>query len=69
MTPGPLTPERRRRIMSAATLQLEAMLQRLGCANPLVTVRLTDTDPAPEPGSYIDIAVAARIRLSDSTTP
>jgi len=58
-----MTIEQSRRSMEAAQLVLQTALEALGCPNPLVSVRVTDVDTAPEPGAYLDVACSARIPL------
>ena len=45
-------------------IALKSALARVGGADPLVSVRLTDVDAGPE-GPYLDVALAARIRVAD----
>lgn len=45
--------------------RIMAALAGLGAPRPLVVTRLIDADPEPEPGPYVDIAVSARVLVSD----
>jgi hypothetical protein len=61
--------DRKQQLMSGIRAALTTAFARMGCVNPLTSVRITDTDalgdPTAEAHPYVDIVACARIRLED----